>query len=265
MNEFEEAEEFENLPEEFGGPSKRAKITWKILRVVGWVIFCAVLGVLFSRMCSTSNDPKSMSTVTPNEKLVSVYQAQGGEVYAYTQNLDKFTRGDKNYGYFHIGDAIFIDEADQIQFTLKYNNSTIEHLVIDHKLPMLPARSEDLYDVSIVVMYDLTPDNKEDNYGDVEDAVSYKRFFPSDCISAEKTVYNYRKFVFDGIDITNRVLAVYVDIYYKGAVDYDEEPYGTLLIYDYETKNETYKAEPFPEFVKNIIDSDGLLNSLKKA
>lgn len=28
------------------------------------------------------------------------------------------------------------------------------------------------------------------------------------------------------------------------------------------TKNETYKAEPFPEFVKNIIDSDGLLNSL---
>jgi 3-isopropylmalate/(R)-2-methylmalate dehydratase small subunit len=30
------------------------------------------------------------------------------------------------------------------------------------------------------------------------------------------------------------------------------------------TKNETYKAEPFPEFVKNIIDSDGLLNSLKK-
>ena len=31
------------------------------------------------------------------------------------------------------------------------------------------------------------------------------------------------------------------------------------------TKNETYKAEPFPEFVKNIISSDGLLNSLKKA
>ena len=29
------------------------------------------------------------------------------------------------------------------------------------------------------------------------------------------------------------------------------------------TKNETYKAEPFPEFVKNIIDADGLLNSLK--
>ncbi len=31
------------------------------------------------------------------------------------------------------------------------------------------------------------------------------------------------------------------------------------------TKNERYKAEPFPEFVKKIIDADGLLNSLKKA
>ena len=29
------------------------------------------------------------------------------------------------------------------------------------------------------------------------------------------------------------------------------------------TKNETYKAEPFPDFVKQIIASDGLLNSLK--
>ncbi|WP_295295667.1 3-isopropylmalate dehydratase small subunit [uncultured Brachyspira sp.] len=29
------------------------------------------------------------------------------------------------------------------------------------------------------------------------------------------------------------------------------------------TKNESYKAEPFPEFIKNIINSNGLLNSLK--
>ena len=30
------------------------------------------------------------------------------------------------------------------------------------------------------------------------------------------------------------------------------------------TKNESYKAEPFPEFVKKIIKADGLMNSLKK-
>ena len=30
------------------------------------------------------------------------------------------------------------------------------------------------------------------------------------------------------------------------------------------TKNETYQAEPFPEFIKEIIQANGLLNSLKK-
>lgn len=30
------------------------------------------------------------------------------------------------------------------------------------------------------------------------------------------------------------------------------------------TKNETYCAEPFPEFIKDIIRSDGLLNSIGK-
>ena len=30
------------------------------------------------------------------------------------------------------------------------------------------------------------------------------------------------------------------------------------------TKGEIYKAEPFPEFIKDIINSDGLLNSLAK-
>lgn len=29
------------------------------------------------------------------------------------------------------------------------------------------------------------------------------------------------------------------------------------------TKNETYQAEPFPEFIKDIINKGGLLNSLK--
>ncbi len=30
------------------------------------------------------------------------------------------------------------------------------------------------------------------------------------------------------------------------------------------TKNETYQAEPFPEFVKEIIKADGLMNSIGK-
>ena len=30
------------------------------------------------------------------------------------------------------------------------------------------------------------------------------------------------------------------------------------------TKNESYQAEPFPDFVKEIIKADGLMNSIRK-
>jgi hypothetical protein len=56
-------------------------------------------------------------------------------------------------------------------------------------------------------------------------------------------MYSYRRFVFDGVDMTVRdypVLAVYIDIYYKGDVQYEEDPYGTLIIYDYAQENVAY-------------------------
>lgn len=224
----------------------RAKYGWRIAGLIFKAICTAFIIGIFAliawRIIDSKTTPKEIRHIIPNEILCEAYEKNGDKLTIFTQDQEPFTRVEgKNYGYFHIGDAIFIDEADQIQFTLKYNNSTIERLVIDHSLPMLPARSEDLYDVSVVVMYDLTPENAGDNYGDVEDAVSYKRFFPGESISSQKTLYNYRKFVFDGIDVTKRVLAIYVDIYYKGAVNYDEDAYGTILIYDYKTENEAYK------------------------
>lgn len=51
----------------------------------------------------------------------------------------------------------------------------------------------------------------------------------------------------------------------KGIADGDEVKvdFDTGIITNV-TKNETYKAEPFPDFIKEIINEGGLLNSLKK-
>lgn len=217
------------------------KIAGLIFKAICYTFIAGIFILLAWRIIDSKTEPREIRNIIPNEILADAYEENGGKLTVYTQSQEPFTRGDDNYGYFHIDEPIFIDEADQLQFTLRYNNSTIESLVIDHALSRLPARSENLFDVSVVIMYDLTPDNNEDNYGDVESAVSYKRIFPSECVSAEKTLYNYRKFVFDDIEITDRVLAVYVDIYYVGAIDYDVDAYGTLLVYDFETKNDAYK------------------------
>ena len=231
MNEFEEAEEFENLPEEFGGPSRRAKITWKILRVVGWGIFCAVLGVLISRMCSTANDPKSMSTITPNDKLVSVYNAQNGELNAFTQNLDQFTREDKNYGYFAITNALMIPDADQIQIVFRYNVSTLGELAKDYPsdFPSVPDGSEDLFDITLVKVVDLTPDNLNDN--DKKENLGFERYSPSSSTKDSTSRHRYERFIFDNISCDD-ALEVYVSIYYKGDLDYEKDAYGTVQIFD---------------------------------
>ncbi len=42
-----------------------------------------------------------------------------------------------------------------------------------------------------------------------------------------------------------------------------EVDFDTGIITD-KTKNQTYKAQPFPEFMKDIINAGGLLKSLKK-
>ena len=90
-------------------------------------------------------------------------------------------------------------------------------------------------------MYDLTPDDKTDNDGVNKEVVRYERFFPSDMIATKKTLYNYRKFVFDGISVDDDVIAVYADFYYVGDINYDENPYGSLLIYHEDEEKIEYK------------------------
>ena len=230
MNEFDETEEYENLPEEFGGPSKRAKIIKKILRVVGWVIFVAVLGVLFWRMCSTSNDPRSISTITVDDKLASIYAEKGDSMEIYYQNLDEFTRGDKSYGYFAATQTLIIPDAKQVQLVFRYNVSTLKYLAKDYPadFPYEPDRNEDLFDVTLVKVIDLTPDNSEDN--DNDENLKIERYHATSSVEDQTSRHNYRRFVFDNIDCED-AMEVYVNIYYKGDLDYEQRSYGDIRIY----------------------------------
>lgn len=230
MNEFDETEEYENTPEEFGGPSKRAKITKIILRIVGWVIFTAVLGVLFWRMCSTANDPRSVSTLMVNDKLASIYSVQKDSMELYYQNLDKFTRGDDNYGYFAASQWVIIPDAQQIQVVFRYNVSTLEYLAEDfpEDFEEAPDRNADLFDVTLVKVIDLTPDNAEDN--DKEENLKLERYHASDSVKDQTNRHNYERFLFENIDCED-ALEVYVNIYYKGDLDYEDDAYGVIRIY----------------------------------
>ena len=220
----------------------RGRYTW---RIIGFIfkglctaLIVGVFGLLFWRIIDSKIDPKEIKGITPNETLCSAYTENEEKLTIFTQEQQIFTRAEHNEGYFAVTEAHFIKEAEQLQFTLRYNNSTIEHLVTDFSLNRLPSREEELYDVTVLIAYDLTPENDEDNDGNDPESVRFERFYPSDMSKAQKTVYNYRKFTFDSIEITDDVLAVYVDIYYVGHIAYDEDAYGALLLYDYATTTE---------------------------
>jgi hypothetical protein len=223
----------------------RKKYGWRvagfIFKGIGTLIIVGIIGILAWRIIDRSIDPKIIKTITPNEKLCQAYEENGDLLTIYTQKQNEYTQEVKNNGCFANGGTVFIKEAEQVQFVLRYNNSTLKHTAKKYYLDTNPAREENLYDVTLVIMYDLTPDNYDDNDGETPEAVRYERIFASDFFSHQKTLYSYRKFTFDGVNIDDSVLAVYADIYYVGDLNYEEDPYGTLLIYSYEDENKAVK------------------------
>ena len=218
-------------------------------RVAGFVfkglltlLIVSVVGILAFRIIDSKIVPSKVKTLTPNEKLCEVYEKYDGKLSIYYQDQGKYTREDKNYGYFANEGAVIIEEAQQLQVTISYNNSTLEHTKNDYRLSERPSRDDQVYSVSLRIMYDLTPENKEDNDGKTESAVRYERIMPTgDLISHKKTLYNYRKAIFDNVVIDDTVIAVILDIHYVNAINYNKDAYGSLLLYHFEEENLEYK------------------------
>ena len=219
----------------------RSKYKWRLLgfalKILGGIFIAVVVGFLAWRIIDSKLDPREVDRIIPNKILCNAYEQNGGKLTLYDQEQATHTTAEANYGYFGITQAVFIEEANQLQFVFRYNNSTLKHTMEDYSLPAIPSRDEEVYDVTVVIMYDLTPENSEDNDGQTPEAVRFERFFPSEMKAAQKTLYNYRRFVFDGIEITDDVIGVYVDFYYVGDVNYDDTAYGWLLVYYNEDQN----------------------------
>lgn len=223
------------------------KYTFKAL---GLILVFGTIGILLWRVFTAGN-PKSMENLSVNDALVEAWneaEAEGRELTIYTPVMPDGSQitsvVGKNYSYFAVTHNVFIEEANQVQVLFRYNNSTIRHLKEDYKLPEMPSRSDDLYDVTLVVAYDLTPSDTTDNDGNDPESVRFERYHATDSVAAKKNLYNYRRFTFDGINMNDPeapVLAVYVDIYYKEDVNYDEDSYGTIPIYDYAAERTPYK------------------------
>ena len=219
-----------------------AKITVKSVGLL--LVFGTIIFFIWRAFFSTAI-PAEVKFLSPNPALRDAYkaaQAEGKELTVFYQEsqYDTTTVRDKNYSYFSAKEVRFIQEANQVQLLFRYNNATIRHLVEDYGLSEIPDRASELYDVTLYVAYDLTPDDLTDNAGNNPESVKFVRYHATNSTPATSLLYNFRRLTFDGLDMTvtdTPVLAVYVDVYYLGDLDYEAEPYGTICIYDYMAEN----------------------------
>jgi len=248
----------------------RTRVVLKRLgRILKFAIFCILLTVIILLMWRvfSTGIPKEMKAISTNERVISAYADGGGELYVFEQNYDPITRDSKNSGYFSVPQAHFIPDANQAQIVFRYNNSTITNVAEDYELSAVPSREQEMFDVSLLVYIDLTPENSEDNFMDsatVADNTYYNDTFinpetskvvrlkPSGKTSAKTTLYNFYKYEFnfdDGeedLDLSelledNSIIAIHTEIYYNDDIDYSEEAYGAIRIFDQRAEKETVK------------------------
>ncbi len=208
------------------------------------IVVAGVIALLLWRIFSSEN-PKDMETLTPTDELVEAYGESGEELYMFKQKQRSITSAENNYGYFSITDYVIIPEANEVQVLFRYNTSTLKHTADKHSLATVPSRDSEVYEVSLLVATDLTPENDEDNLGNDPESVRFIRCKGSVVDVGKKNMYNYRRIVFQlddaELDIKQLLddgllLAVYADICYLGDVNYDA-PDGTLCLYDYLSPN----------------------------
>ena len=216
------------------------KYVWKVLKFVVISVIVLMVGVVTYRLWEKKS-PKEFTLITWNEVSLQAYE-ENGDGFEVEDWIIKRNYSDR--GRFFIDDIMYLKTADQVQFTVSYNKSTLRYLLEEKELTELPEGEN--------FVYALVVNDKERVYDDYEYA------------SEVSQLHHYKRIVFDGIDMTNvETLTLY--IYYSEDCSYDSEPYGTITFYaEYtEVKNHKISAKEKPD-KREIISLTPVSDAVKE-
>ena len=220
--------------------SYRLWILGKLLRALLAAVLLTVLILLFWRVFLSGRIPRDMRTLSPTPALTAAYRENGGDLGLFTQGQATITKvADYNYGYFGVPRFVIAEKAREVQVVFRYNNSTLRHIEEDLGLEAPLPRGERVFDVTLLVVSDLTPETAEDNT-DGSENLAETRVFATDCRVETTALYTYFYYVFDGVDTSDAAtLVVDLDVFYPaadGTVDYTARALGTLRLYHHQSE-----------------------------
>ena len=220
---------------------KKAK---KIILAIVSLFVAAVISLLVWRVFFSDKIPERMLMLTPTDAVREAYEKSGDDLYMFKQKTITITRAEGSSGYFSVSDYVIIPDANEVQFLLRYNTSTLKRTAEDYGLDQVPSRDDEVYEVSLLISIDITPEDMSDNSGNDASSVKLVRCKGTVVGSEKKNMYNYRRIIFDLDDAEEEIdikqlksdkllIAIYADINYdNGNINYDD-PDGTLLLYEY--------------------------------
>ena len=206
-----------------------------ILRGLFAAVIFAVCALMLWRVFIAARVPSKLQRLAPNAVLSDAYREGGNHLTLWTQEEASVTRGEKNAGYFGVPRFVFVDGADQVQVVFRYNNGTLKSIRDDFSLDAVPPRGTEIFDLTLVTVTDTTPEDKSDNV-DGDESLVKSRLAPTTCEVSTTLLYTYYLVTFDGVSTADDVIAIFLDVYYEGAIDYDAEALGTLRLYHCESE-----------------------------
>lgn len=222
--------------------SRGRRIVSRVFSYIFRVFVFGIIALVLWRVLFSGIVPGAAKGLLVNEATYAAYLAEGETLTMYTQLQDKLAieeRDEGAVGLFWVCETVVIPEAHQIQLLTRYNNSTLRHIVTDFKLDKdeIPSRDDNIADVTLVVTTDPTPDDPDN--GDEYETRYHASGEPT---AARSAMYNYRKYIFDGISLDpETTVDVTAEFYYVGRVNYDIVPYSFLRVLDNRTENDPVK------------------------
>ncbi len=209
----------------------RQKKRGPVFKTIKWITLCVVgiLGILLiMRIYLNNNVPGEASEILWDEEGYAAYTADPDGFRLVSHPLDSYVIKDTGEqvvrnnmtadAYFSFSDVCYSDTVDQVQFTLRYNVSTLDHVKKDLGLDSL-AEGE----VFLFVL--------EDEDGNRYDEYVFTRFDKS---FLGKPRYEYRRLLFSGVKVSEAELLT-LKVYYVEKTE--DEPVGEIIIYDREFEN----------------------------
>ncbi len=241
--------------DEDGGPP--VPLFWRILgkcikyTAIGLIIFINVF--LLWRVFFSTNEPSAMGTIAGNTELSKAYSAylasDKSEHFALYQAGKDNIGTDEDwhkqfevevgaveenfFAQFFLTDVVFFPTAGQAQVVLRYNKSCLEHLSEDFEIHPVPAKSDDVFEITLVVSYK----------PDAESPTKSLRIPAKLTASDTTSLYSFRQLSFEGLPSFESISDMNIEINYKEEPIPSEKPYSVIDIYDRELGTRPYELD----------------------